>query len=264
MSIVTDLVRTDKEYGELLRSVISSRSVRTPLPTLAVGLCEGATDAIYASLLKDLKDKQKSPALLICAEEKECVRLRSFLRRQGIRTAFFAGRDLTFYNITASHEYEHERLKVLSGLLSGQYDAVVTTPDAALGYTIPPEKLIVANSVIEYGKTNIDPAELSNRLIRSGYVKVELVDAPGQFASRGDIFDIYPAVATYTDIDGNVTVETAPFRIELFGDEIDRMEIFDIETQRMTVTLDKVEFSPARELLLDDNGRLVLDGKIKG
>ncbi len=255
MSIVTDFVRADKEYTELLKAILSAKNARTPLPTLVSGLCDGANDAVYASLIKDVKKKDKRTALLIFSDEKECVKMRSFLKKQGLSVGFYVGRDLTFYNITASHEYEHERLKVLSGILNGEYDAVVTTPDAALGYTISPEKLIAANNVIEYGKTVVEPAELADRLVKAGYVRVELVDAPGQFALRGGIFDVYPAVARYTDIDGNVTVETSPFRIELFGDEIDRMEIFDIETQRMTVTLDKVEFSPARELLLGENGR---------
>ena len=224
-TIATDFVRSDREYSQLLRAIEQSKNARTPLPTLVSGLCEGATDAVYASLLKDLRRTDKRTALLIFPEEKECVRMRSFLKRQGLEVGFYVGRDLTFYNITASHEYEHERLTVLSGILDGKYDAIVTTPDAALSYTIPPERLISANTVIEYGKTTIEPSELASRLISAGYVRVEMVDAPGQFALRGGIFDIYPAVARFTDIDGNSTMETAPFRIELFGDEIDRMEI---------------------------------------
>lgn len=255
MSTVTDFVRSDKEYSQLLSAIISAKNARTPMPTLVSGLCEGATDAIYASLLSDLKVKDKRTALLICSEEKECVRIHSFLKKQGLRVGFFTGRDLTFYNITASHEYEHERLKVLWGILCGQYDAVVSTPDAALGYTIPPERLINSNIVIEYGKTAVEPIELAQRLTEAGYVRVDMVDAAGQFALRGGIFDVYPAVATYTDIDGAVTVEAAPFRIELFGNEIDRIEIFDPETQRMTVALDKVEFSPVREILLGQEER---------
>ena len=262
-TIATDFVRSDREYSQLLRAIEQSKNARTPLPTLVSGLCEGASDAVYASLIKDLRRTDRRTALLIFPEEKECVRMRSFLKRQGLEVGFYVGRDLTFYNITASHEYEHERLKVLSGILDGKYDAIVTTPDAALSYTIPPERLIAANTVIEYGKTTIEPNELAARLLAAGYVRVELVDAPGQFALRGGIFDIYPAVARFTDIDGNSSMETSPFRIELFGDEIDRMEIFDTETQRMTVTLDKVEFSPAREILLGAKGRADLRAAIE-
>ena len=194
-TLATDFVREDREYSQLLRAIVQGKSSRSPLPTLVSGLCEGATDAVYASLLKDIKKTDKRAALLVFSEEKECVRMRSFLRKQGLEVGFYVGRDLTFYNITASHEYEHERLKVLSGVLMGEYDAIVTTPDAALGYTMPPEKLIAANTVIEYGRTSIEPQELAQRLVNAGYVNVEMVDAPGQFATRGGIFDVYPASA---------------------------------------------------------------------
>ncbi|MBE6662248.1 MAG: transcription-repair coupling factor [Ruminococcaceae bacterium] len=252
MNILTDCVRADGEYRQLKKLVEAQKSARTLLPIAVAGLCDGATDAVYASLLEDLKQKDRRAALLICPDEKECVRQKNLLRQFGLRVAFFVGRDLTFYNIVASHEYEHERLKVLSGLLEGKYDAIVTTPDAALGYTIPPERLMDANFGIEYGVTAIEPSALAEKLVSTGYARVELVDAPGQFAVRGGILDVWPPSARYTDIDKQVTVGSYPFRIELFGDEIDRMEMFDAETQRMTVTLDRVDFSPARELLISD------------
>ena len=255
MNVLTDCVRADREYAQLLRAIEKAKEARNPAPILVAGLCDGAADAMYASLLEDLKKKDKRPALLICPEEKECVRLRSLLSRLGLRTDFYVCRDLTFYNITASHEYEHERLRVLSGLLNGTLDAVVTTPDAALSYTIPSERLIAANMRIAYGETLVEPSELAEQLVHAGYVRVELVDAPGQFAVRGGIIDVFPAVASFTDIDGQISHGSKPFRIELFGDEIDRMEIFDPTTQRMTVTLDVVEFSPARELLIDGETR---------
>ncbi|MBE6545810.1 MAG: transcription-repair coupling factor [Ruminococcaceae bacterium] len=255
MNYLTDCVREDREYAQLLRAIHNLKTARTPLPILVGGLCDGATDAMYVSLLTDLKQKECRPALLICSEEKECVRLRGMLEQFGLRTAFYVGRDLTFYNITASHEYEHERLRVLSGILEGSFDAVVTTPDAALSYTIPAERLIAAQIKLEYDKTTVEPAELAASLIRAGYVRTELVDAPGQFAIRGGIIDVYPAMARFTDVDGQVSAGAYPFRIELFGDEIDRMEIFDPATQRMTVTLNAVEFSPARELLLDESAK---------
>ncbi len=263
MNILTDCVRGDGEYGQLLSAIVSAKTARTPLPILVTGLCDGASDATYAALLEDLRGKEKSPALLICPEEKECVRLRNLLSQFGLRAALYVGRDLTFYNITASHEYEHERLRVLGNLLDGELDAVVTTPDAALRYTIPPERLIDARMTLTYGETCVEPSDLALKLIDAGYVRTELVDAPGQFALRGGIVDVYPAVARFTDIDRQVSVGSYPFRIELFGDEIDRMEIFDPATQRMTVTLDAVEFAPARELLLDGGTKELLKKTIE-
>ncbi len=258
MNILTDSVRTDSEYRQLLKAIADSKNVNRPLPLAVTGLCEGATDACYAALLEDVGKFDKRTALLICSEEKECVRLKGFLAQFGLRVGFYMGRDLTFYNITASHEYEHERLRVLSGLLDGSFDAIVTTPDAALGYTMPSDKLISSMTVVDFDKTTVDPAELAKRLVSIGYVRTELVDGAGQFAVRGGIIDVFPSSARYHDIDGNVSTEAKPFRIELFGDEIDRLELFDPESQRMTVALNRVEFSPARELLVDEEKRAEL------
>ncbi|MBQ2734415.1 MAG: transcription-repair coupling factor, partial [Clostridia bacterium] len=142
------------------------------------------------------------------------------------------------------------RLRVLSGLLEGDYDVVVTTPDAALGYTVPPQKLRQrAVSVVDTDP--LDPTVFAERLTEAGYVRVELVDSPGQFALRGGIIDIFPPYCTFEDHDGNQTHGTYAFRIELFGDEIDRMGIFDPETQRMTQSIATASFPPARELLPD-------------
>ena len=110
-NILIDAVRLDAEYRELLKTFKKVTTHANPQPILLTGLCEGATDAVYASLIEDIYDPaaKKVPVLLVCPEEKECVRLKIFLSQYGIRVGFFTRRDLTLYNITASHEYEHER-----------------------------------------------------------------------------------------------------------------------------------------------------------
>ncbi len=258
-NILTDSIRLDGEYKELSSSLIKEGSHATPRPILLTGLCEGAADATYVSLIEDLKaqngGKLKAPVLLVCAEEKECVRLKVFLEQYSIHTGFFVSRDLTLYNITASHEYEHERLKVLSGILHGVYDAIITTPDALLGYTMPPEVLTKNCLRLEYSKSCPETQELCERLISAGFSRVEMVDAPGQFAIRGGIVDLYPPFTSYTDIDGNGGGGSVAVRIELFGDEIDRMELFDPQTQRMTLTLDDIDIFPSREVLVNSAKR---------
>ena len=258
-NILTEGIRLDAEYKELLKVLKKEMSHANPQPILLTGLCEGAADAAYASLIEDITSicdsKKAAPILLVLPEEKECVRLKIFLEQYGIRVGFFVGRDLTLYNITASHEYEHERLKVLSGIIRGEYDAIVTTPDAALEYTMPPEILAGNCLKFEYSKSVIDVEELSKKLISAGFSRVEMVEGAGQFALRGGIVDIYPPFTTYTDIEGNHGGGSVAIRIELFGDEIDRMELFDPVTQRMTLTLDDVEIFPAREVLVDNDKR---------
>ena len=257
-NILTDGIRLDGEYKELLKVLKRVSVSANPQPILLTGLCEGAADAAYASLIEDvfcLSASKKVPVLLVCAEEKECVRLKIFLEQYGIRVGFFVGRDLTLYNITASHEYEHERLKVLSGILGGEYDAIVTTPDAALEYTMPPDVLSKNRIRLEYSNSSVDVNSLSAQLVSAGFSRVEMVEGAGQFAIRGGIIDIYPPFSSYKDIDGNEGGGSVAIRVELFGDEIDRMELFDPQTQRMTLTLDEIEIFPSREVLVDSEKR---------
>ncbi len=264
MSLLTSPIRSDPEYAQLLDA--ARRAFRDkPLPLLANGLCEGAAEAFIVSLAEDLC-KPASPhrtALLICSEEKECVRMKQVLRRFGLRAAFYVARDLSFYGagVTASHEYEHERLKVLSGLVTGGLDVVITTPDAALSYTIPPERLRATSVHLDYG-VPLDPAALSRALVAAGYARVELVEGPGQFAMRGGIIDICPPYGTYVDDEGETVEGSHPLRVELFGDEIDRMGIFDPETQRTTRAVDECDLLPARELLTDAEGLSLLESVI--
>ena len=248
MSILTSCIREDPEYRQLLRTV-NENFRSNPLPILASGMCDGASDAFLVSLIEDTKKQRgDSPALVVCPEEKECVKLCGVLERCGLSSAFYMSRDLTFYNITASHEYEHERLRVLSGILDGNFDAVITTPDAMLGYTIPP-RCLEENMLCIDTVEQIEPKALASRLVAAGYARADLVDSPGQFALRGGIVDIYPPNGRFTDADGGTKNGANAIRIEFFGDEIDRMVIFDPETQRAVEEISSVTFPPARELL---------------
>ena len=98
MKILTDGIRLDPEYKQLLRTVEQNFRVN-PLPILASGLCDGAGDALIVSLLQDTEKTRGGSALIICPEEKDCVRLSGMLEHFGIRAGFFMARDLTFYNM---------------------------------------------------------------------------------------------------------------------------------------------------------------------
>ena len=71
-----------------------------------------------------------------------------------------------------------------------------------------------------------------------GYESAYQVDAPGQFAVRGGIVDIF------------ALTEELPYRIELWGDEIDSIRTFDPDSQRSVDTLDEIVVYPAAELVL--------------
>ena len=247
-NLLTSLIREDREYTQLL-DVVKKSFCDKALPAVTSGLSGGAADALCVSLCEDTEHLRSAPVLVVCSEEKECRRLYREYTGRGLRSAFFIARDLTFYNITASHEFEHERLEVLSGILSGEYDVIFTTPDAALGYTIPPELLRQSMIEIDFN-SEYEPAALAERLICAGYSRVDMVEGAGQFALRGGIIDIFPPNAVCRDADGEIRRGSFPLRIELFGDEIDRMGSFDVTSQRMLYNISSAAFSPAREVLV--------------
>ncbi len=257
-NILTDLIRLDREYEQLcalVKKIFKGRS----LPVAASGLSGGAADALAVSLCRDtqkerMSDGKRNAVLVLCSEEKECRELCDKYAELGLRTAFYVTRDLTFYNITASHEFEHERLMVLSGLLSGEYEMVFTTPHTALGYTIPPDRLCERMIKVDM-LTRTEPSLLSERLVSAGYARTQMVEVAGQFAQRGGIVDIFSPNAEIKDSEGQVKRGSFPVRIEFFDDEIDRMGVFDAESQRMLYNIASVSFTPSREVLVGEEER---------
>ena len=258
MNIFTEAVSADSEYTQLLSALAEQRGATRVLPVSLCGLCDGAADMLSVSLLlnEKLTNGNNTPAFYICSEEKECIRLRELVSKFGLRAAYFCGRDLNLYNISASHEYEHERLSVLFGLLHGNYDVIFSTPDAVLLYTIEPEALNSNSIKIDFD-TLIEPLKISEQLVSAGYSRAELVEGKGQFAVRGGIIDIYPAFADveYADKDNPQEYYDAPVRIELFGDEIDRMGQFHPDTQRIFTNIKSIVIPPAREVLANSTIR---------
>ncbi|MBQ4090971.1 MAG: transcription-repair coupling factor [Clostridia bacterium] len=111
--------------------------------------------------------------------------------------------------------------------------------------------------------TRLEPMELARRLVAAGYARVDMVEGAGQFALRGGIVDVYPPSAMLEGADGERSEGAAAIRIEFFDDEIDRMGIFDVTSQRMLSNLSRVRFCPAREVLMDGAAREALIVAIK-
>lgn len=259
-SIFTGAVRSDPEYKQLIEAVGVQRRA-DPKPVLVTGLCEGACDALCAALAEDMPGGR--PVLIVCPEEKECLRMASMCASLGLRSAFFPARDLNFYNMTASREFEHDRLGVLFGIRGGFIDIITTTPDAALGYTVPPSELgeRMLHISIDGGETG-GIAELVGELTAAGYVRADaassealgatgLVEGPGQFAVRGGIVDVCAPSMRIERADGSREGGSFALRIEFFGDEVDRLGLFDTSTQRVTEQIRSATLAPARELLSD-------------
>ena len=177
--------------------------------------------------------------LIITAGESENERVCEDLEALGLTVAVFPSRDFCFKsNISRSKEYEHKRIGTLSKLLEGAFDVALASSEAAVSVTLPPERLAERSFTIAVGESH-DQTELLNRLTAGGYSRSEQVDGPGQFSCRGSIIDIFTP---------NLS---SPCRIDFFGDEIDSISVFDLDTQRRTDSLNDIKITPVCEISPD-------------
>lgn len=156
------------------------------------------------------------------------------------RGEVFPELEVNFFNIKPLEDaHQHQRLRVLQRLLDKDIFVVVTTLNALRRKTSTPA-FIKKNSRKITLDSEIEIEELTQYLVEVGYEKVYMVESNGQFSIRGGIVDVYPI--GYDE----------PIRLDLFGDEIDSMRSFDIQTQRSVANLKDFRLFPARELILTD------------
>ncbi|MFN7271312.1 MAG: transcription-repair coupling factor [Gammaproteobacteria bacterium] len=131
-----------------------------------------------------------------------------------------------------------ERLKTLAGLPDLRRGIVLVTIDTLL-QRLPPRSWVAARSFSLAAGDTLALEAFRLRLVESGYASVSQVAAPGEFAVRGSLLDVFP-----------MGVE-APLRIDLFDDRIEAIRRFDPQTQRSLETMAELRLLPARELPLD-------------
>ena len=248
MNLLLDCIRKNREYGEIIKAFRAQKRAARRYPSLVTGLCEGALDAFLAACVYD--EEGGRPALVMAPDEKGAARLFSTLSSFGLRVALYPERDPVLYHIVSSHELEHERIAALTELMEGRLDAVITTPTAALSYTIPEETLRASTRMLCVGDT-VGMDALAAFLSQAGYVRSDLVDGKGQFSIRGGIIDVFPPHLS------------SPVRMELFGDEIDQIGYFDVMTQRKTENLSQVMITCAREILISEEKKKSLAALIR-
>ncbi len=239
MNRIIDPLKKEKEYKELLKEAIAQSKSNKTYPILLTGLSDGARCAFYLSAATDWKEKKGGKVLLIVPDESSAFMVQKAFAECQLKAAVYPYRDFNYNKINVSHSYEYERLSVLDKVIFGVADIFITTPDAALQYTIPKNRL-KALSVLIKPDSSISLEELSKKLCLLGYIRVDMVEAEGQFSIRGGICDIFPP--KYEN----------PVRVEFFGDEIDRIASFDVFSQRTVDNPEYVYLTPSREIVVGE------------
>src|SRR5690554_4844995 len=124
-----------------------------------------------------------------------------------------------------------QRAEALQLIAEGNPPLVITSIQAITEKIAPPSVFDEVSLTLKKGD-EIGLEKLTAELVEQGYKSVKFVDAPGEFAVRGGIFDVFPFSGEY------------PLRLEFFGDELDTIREFDADSQRSIAFLNQARIIP--------------------
>jgi transcription-repair coupling factor (superfamily II helicase) len=195
----------------------------------------GAGSALY---LARAAERLARPLLVVSPDAAAVARLEDELRffaRTGLPILTFPDYETLPYDQFSPHpDIISQRLRVLSRLPSMEAGLVLTDLSTSL-QRLPPRSFVDGHALALAVGEVLDLEQFRLRLTAAGYASVPQVAAPGEFAIRGSLFDVFPMGSE------------APLRIDLFDRQIDSIRSFDPDTQRSNTRLDRLDLLPARE-----------------
>ncbi len=213
------------DYKEIRRRLLKNRGV-----TVISGTLDAQKAHIASGLAEDF------PVTLIIAEnELKAKGLLEDYRLYDPQVMHYPARDMIFYQAEISGSLlTRQRMQVIKALTERKKVTVITSIGGCMDYLLPFRVLKKDMITLSVGD-ELDLTEMSRKLVRIGYERCGTVEEPGQFAVRGGILDVYSMT------------EENPWRIELWGDEIDDIRMFDSESQRSVTGTEKIVIYPATE-----------------
>jgi transcription-repair coupling factor (superfamily II helicase) len=229
------LLRSTATYRDIVAAVDRAQ------PLCVEGISGGGKAVFIASLLVD----PGKSALVLTFNEERATQLAADLKalldggQPGRVMAYPSVASALYDGITPEPETTSQRLSVLERLCAGEPTVVVASIRALVTLTVPSADFVAARREVQVGE-EVDRDALAMALYNLGYESVDLVDEVGQFSVRGGIVDVSPPTSP------------RPVRIELFGDEVESLRLFDPVTQRSLESVQRVGLGPAGEILLSE------------
>ncbi len=233
------LALRDEKFGEIKNHIISGNK-------RAVSVI-GPSGPHKAYLLNSLSEITSKKLCILASDELRAREMvKEFSGFNDKKIVVFRQRELNFLDIYASsREDELERLGVISKILLQDYDICIVTAQGAVSKLSPAEKFKLFCKTIKPGD-DVPLDDFCAYLSESGYERVKLSESPGQFSRRGDLLDIIlPHQISRSDSD------KTGIRISFFGDAVDAVKVFDVNTQRSLQMQDEANIYPAREILIE-------------
>ncbi len=192
-----------------------------------------------------------SVMVIICANALDATRLHEEIPvfAPELKVRLLPDWEILPYDAFSPHQdLVSERLATLHELLMGSCDIVLMPVTTALQKLGPPSFLAAHTFFFKKGD-KLDEMALRAQLQQAGYDPVSAVVRPGEYSLRGGLIDLFPMGSAL------------PYRIDLFGDEIDQIRSFDPDTQRSLFPVQEVRLLPGHEFPMDEEARTAFRGR---
>ncbi|MGD9786458.1 MAG: transcription-repair coupling factor [Sulfuricellaceae bacterium] len=213
-----------------------------PLPGQRLRLSQprGSADALLLSRLAE----QARPLVIVTATAQDARRLREEIPWFAPALSVHLLPDwetLPYDQFSPHHDLVSERLATLYQIMRRQCDVVIAPLTTTL-YRLAPVEYLAAHTFFLKKGQKLDLDALRGQMTVAGYHHVSQVYSPGEYSVRGGLIDLFPMGSP------------VPYRLDLFGDEIESIRTFDVDTQRSIYPVNDIRLLPAREFPLDEEG----------
>lgn len=200
----------------------------------------GVYGSFFSYMAKNAGSVSEKSTVIVCnSDEKAKLVFSDFQTFQTESVYYFPPLSLTPYQLgVVSGETASKRLETIRALVSGKKLTIVTSIEAVLFTMVPKDVITNYFKTIRVGDC-YEHEDLGRLLVNAGYERVKQVTYPGEFAIRGEIVDIY-----YSSV-------SSPVRLEFFDTQIEKIRLFNPDTQKCQDVLEEIVLPPFREILYD-------------
>ena len=200
----------------------------------------GLVTLLRLLLIQKTHEISKKKILVITSTEQNALKYQNDLKKAyGVEAELLPFQNISMYESVTANVYDYaEQLRILLAKPD-----IVITPVKTLLEKFPDENFISENSIkIKIGD-EINLKEFAQKLVNLGYKRATMVSDIAEFSVRGDIIDIF-------------SLDRAPLRIELWGDEVVDLRYFNNETQKSVEKIKEAKILPVYKFILPDREAL--------
>ena len=210
----------------------------------------GITNCSKLFILADFLLKNNKKLVYVVETEQAALKYCNDLKKLfNIDALVFPYQDGSIYDTNSKNLYKYaKQINILNSALSNE---ILIVPQKALFEKFPDKNFFDINNLNIEVDDDINIEEIALKLVKMGYKRKTLVADIGEFSIRGDIIDIYP-------------LSENPYRLELWGDTVTDIRIFDASNQRSISKQKDINIQPIYKFILNNESYKKIEKIING